>query len=161
MFSQGLYFYKNSFQSNCFTGTMFSQGLYFYKNSFQSNCFTGTMFSQGLYLQRNCITKISFKKPPFWFHNTIPFYQSTHLAAPAVFDRFFLNFIMVSKTTILPTIPRHNSTKPQHIRHFTTSKPQPLPDGSFMFSLWNRLMSLPFHYFTVPKYHILLFHYSK
>ena len=51
-------------------------------------------------------------------------------------------------------LPCHNSTKPQHIRHFTTLKPQPLPDSSSMFSLWNRLMSLLFHYFTVP----LLYH---
>ena len=54
---------------------------------------------------------------------------------------------------------------------FTTSKLQPLPDSSYMFSLWNRLTSLLFHVSTIPrlyrlKYSLLYhstslpFHYS-
>ena len=84
-----------------------------------------------------------------------PFFQTT--IPPNNFSKQQFNSIKQ------PLLPCHNSTKPQHIHHFTTLKPQPLPDSSSMFSLWNRLMSLPFHYFTVPLlYHsaTLPFHYS-
>ena len=63
-FSVGLCFSKNSFQRNCFTGTMSWNGPCLQRNCFSKNFFQRNSFS------RNCFTKSGHVRE--WFQITVP-----------------------------------------------------------------------------------------
>ena len=145
MFSQELCLQRNCIYKTSFQKAIVPTRIVSTKPLFQRDCIsTRTPFrvtvSQEPCFHRNYVFKgiVSQKSLSrnLLFDSTTPFHS---IKAPiwqpqqflTVFPQLYLGF----KNNFLTIIHRHNSTKPQHIRHFTTSKPQPLPDGSSMFSL--------------------------
>ena len=95
-------FRKISFQRvNCpdqnrFQDGPFSVGLYFSKNSFQRNCFTGTMSWNGPCLQRNCFNKNFFQRNFFQRNSFLKncFYKTT-------FEGIILNNLFFCPVSLL------------------------------------------------------------
>ena len=102
-------------------------------------------------IKNHSILPYHFPIPSLQHSNSIPSFQHSKGHQKRCFVLIVSLFQSLCLFSIIPTT-------------FTTSKPQPLPDSSSMFSLWNHLMSLLFDVSTIPLLYRLkspLLHRSK